>query len=419
MSINGNDWAIQSDIKNWASVVGSVSGHGFSRAVSGPLITAALAADQGLKPHRHGRWAAARLKPRPDTPRGGTLGALHRTKGYVLILCVLASAALANAPRARAARIMIDRIIARVNEKIITQRQYDLRKEQLRAQLAQQYSGAELEAQYQAQEKDLLRGMIDQDLLVQKAQDLNINVDTQVVQRLDQIRKQMGVATIPDLEKVVEKEGLIWEDFQNNVRRELLVREVIGREVGSRINVSTSEAKKYFEAHKKEFGSPAGVELAEVQVSNQKWGPAVADKRAKAALAMVQSGAKWEDVVKKYSDGPGLDKGGDVGFFPKGSLLPGISKAIQNLDPGDTSAIIPVTTGYMILRVLQLRSPGAPQFQEVADQVENIVYEQKMQPALHQYLSTLRCESYIYKAPGFIDTGAPASCTGSTADEGE
>jgi peptidyl-prolyl cis-trans isomerase SurA len=338
---------------------------------------------------------------------------------HKLILCLIAATIFVAASPALARREMIDRVIARVNEKIITQRQYDLQKEKLRTSLAQQYSGAELQEQYDAQAKDLLRGMIDQDLLVQKAKDLNINVDAQVVQRLDQIRKQMGVATIQDLENLVEKQGLIWEDFQNNIRRDLLVREVIGREVGSRINVSTSEAKKYFEGHKKEFTSPAGVELAEVQISTQKWGPVVADQRSKAALAMVQSGAKWEDVVKKYSDGPDVDKGGDVGFFPKGSLVPAISKAIANLDPGDTSGIIAVSNGYLILKVLQVRSPGPPQFQEVADQVENELYQQKMQPALRQYLTTLRCESYVWKAPGFVDSGDPGKCTNEDTAEGE
>jgi peptidyl-prolyl cis-trans isomerase SurA len=338
----------------------------------------------------------------------------------IVIFCLLAGAVLAAAPRAVARRVMIDRIIARVNEEIITQRQYDRQKDDLRARLARQYSGDELEAQYQAQLKDLLAGIIDQDLLVQKAKDLNINVDAQVVQRLDEIRKQMGLASIqPDLEEAVEKEGLVWEDFQNNIRRELLTREVIGREVGSRIMVTQAEAKKYFEAHKKEFTSPAGVDLAEVEISTQKWGATVADQRAKAASAMIQNGAKWEDVVKKYSDGPGVDKGGDVGFFPNGSLIAGISNAIKNLDPGDTSGIIPLSDGYLIVKVLQLRSPGAPQFQEVADQVENVLYNQKMQPALHNYLITLRCESYIHKALGFVDTEAPATCAGANTDEGE
>jgi peptidyl-prolyl cis-trans isomerase SurA len=344
---------------------------------------------------------------------------LGNLNGRGVIFFVLAGGFLTTASVALARRVMIDRVIARVNEKIITQRQYDLQKEDLRARLEKQYSGEELEAQYQAQAKDLLRGMIDQDLLVQKAQDLNINVDAQEVQRLDEIRKQMGLASIQYLENEVEKEGMIWEDFQNNIQRELLTREVIGREVGSRIMVTNADAKKYFQSHKKEFASPAGVDLAEVEISTQKWGAQVADQRAKAALAMIQNGAKWEDVVKKYSDGANVDNGGDVGFLPKGSYTSNISKAIGNLDPGDTSGIIPLSTGYLIVKVLQLRSAGAPQFQEVADQVENVLYNQKMQPALRNYLITLRCESYVWKAPGFVDSGAPASCAGAATDEGE
>ncbi|MGH9357199.1 MAG: SurA N-terminal domain-containing protein, partial [Terriglobia bacterium] len=122
-------------------------------------------------------------------------------------LAIMFQAAAATAP---CRTVLIDRIIARVNEGIITQRQYDDQKEQLRAQLAQQFHGSELDARYQAGIENLLRDMIDQDLLVQKAKDLNISAETEVVQRLDQIRKQLGLASIKDLEKEVEKQGLIW-----------------------------------------------------------------------------------------------------------------------------------------------------------------------------------------------------------------
>ncbi|MGH9325418.1 MAG: peptidylprolyl isomerase [Terriglobia bacterium] len=322
-----------------------------------------------------------------------------------IILATLSGGILtfaAAAPR----RELIDRIIARVNEEIITQRQFDAEKEKLHAQLARQHSGDEVAEQYNAASKNLLRDMIDQDLLVQKAKDLNISVETQVVERLDQIRKQMGLASIQDLENEVEKQGLIWEDFQNNIRRNLLTQQVIEQQVGSRIIVTQADAKKYFGAHKKEFASPAGVDLAEIQISIQKWGQAGASQRAKAAYAMVQNGAKWQDVVHKYSDGPNATTNGDVGFFPTGSLIPEISKAIQNLDPNDTSSIIKTQNSYMIVKLLEQRSPGAPKFEEVEPQVENGLYEHKMQPALRAYLTTLRKQSYIYLAPGFVDSGA-------------
>ncbi|MGH9439076.1 MAG: foldase protein PrsA, partial [Terriglobia bacterium] len=243
-------------------------------------------------------------------------------------------------------------------------------------------------------------------LLVQKAKDLNISADTEVVERLDQIRKQMGLASIQDLENEVEKQGLVWEDFQNNIRRRLLTQQVIEQQVSSRIMVTSADARKYFDEHKQQFSSPAGVDLAEVQISTQKWGAAQAEARAKAAFAMLQAGAKWNDVVKKYSDGPNADSGGDVGFFPTGTLIPEISKAIKNLDPGETSNLISTQNGYMVVKLLQQRSAGSPKFEEVQEQVKNALYEQKMQPALRSYLTELRKESYIYLAPGFVDSGA-------------
>ncbi|MGH9396084.1 MAG: peptidyl-prolyl cis-trans isomerase [Terriglobia bacterium] len=322
--------------------------------------------------------------------------------GFILAAVVAACAP----PPAFCRNELIDRIISRVNEEIITQRQFDAQKEQLRAQLAQKYSGQELDARVNAASKDLLRDMIDQDLLVQKAKDLNVNADSELVQRLDQIRKQMGLASIQDLENEVEKQGLIWEDFQNNIRRRLLTQQVIEQQVSSRIIVTDADARKYFDQHKQEFSSPAGVDLAEVQISAQKWGATQSEQRGKAAFAMLQAGAKWDDVVKKYSDGPNAGSGGDVGFFPNGSLLPEISKGIQNLDPGETSNLISIQYGYIIVKLLQQRSAGSPKFAEVQEQVKSALYQQKMQPALRTYLTTLRKESYIYLAPGFVDSGA-------------
>lgn len=331
-----------------------------------------------------------------------------KQKGIILGLLIAVAAGLASPGFSK--RVLVDRILARVNEEIITQRQYDREQQKLYTQLSQQYTGDELQQRYNAASKNLLRDMIDQDLLVQKAKDLNISVETEVVGRLDQIRKQMGLASISgpgnSLENEVEKQGLIWEDFQNNIRRNLLTQHVVGQEVGSRIMVTQAQARKYFAAHSSEFKSPAGVDLAEIQISSQKWGAAPAEKRAKDASAMIQSGAKWQDVVSKYSDGPNAKSGGDVGFFPNGSLLPEISSAIKNLDPNETSNIIKTQYGYLIVKLLERRTPGAPKFEEVREQVMNALYEQQMQPALRTYLTTLRKESYIYLAPGFTDTGA-------------
>ncbi len=106
---------------------------------------------------------------------------------------------------------IVERIIARVNSEIITQHQYEEEQDNLRRQLAQQYSGAELETQVREQSKNMLRDMIDQSLLVQKAKDLDINVETDVVKRLDEIRKKNKLATLEDLE-TASREG--WNELR-------------------------------------------------------------------------------------------------------------------------------------------------------------------------------------------------------------
>ncbi len=113
-----------------------------------------------------------------------------------------------------------------------------------------------------AQEKNLLRDLIDNSLLVQRAKDMDINVDTQVIKRLDEIRIDNKIASMEDLEHQVTQTGVDFEDFKNNIRNQLLQQEVIRREVGSKIILDHAEILKYYEDHKQEFVRPEQVVLA-------------------------------------------------------------------------------------------------------------------------------------------------------------
>jgi len=300
---------------------------------------------------------------------------------------------------------IVERIIARVNSEIITQRAYDKEQEKLREQLSQQYSGAELDAQVKAQSKNLLRDLIDQSLMVQKAKDEDINVETDLVKQLDDIRKKNNLGTLEDLETEVGKQGLNYEDFKDQIRRNLLMPEVIGREVGSRIQLSREEARKYYEAHKKEFESPGMVRLGQILITTEKRKPEEAEKRANDAYAELKAGQRFTEIAKKYSEGPSAEQGGDVGFMKEGSLAPDVAAVVAKLDLNEFSNPIQTKFGYLILKVLERYSPGIPKFEEVEHRVEGVLYDQKMQPNLREYMTRLRKESYIFLAPGYVDTG--------------
>ena len=330
-------------------------------------------------------------------------------KGFIL-LTALAAGALAfvgTVPTANAKTVLVERIIARINNKIITQRQYDKERDTLHAQLAAQYSGPQLDQQFNQKSKDLLRDLIDQDLMVQKANDDDINVDTDVIKRLDEIRQQYNMPSLQALQDAVEKDGGIWEDFKDQIKRQLLMREVISREVGSRIILTRTDAQKYFDAHKEQFDSPPGVHLAEILVSTEKHSAAEAEQRAKKAESELQSGVRFSDVAKELSDSPSAKEGGDVGFFKEGTISDEISNAIANVDVGDTSKVVKTQYGYMIFKVLEKRVGQHPTFDQISNQVMNYLYEQKVTGGMRGFLTTLRKESYIRLAPGFVDTGAP------------
>jgi peptidyl-prolyl cis-trans isomerase SurA len=314
---------------------------------------------------------------------------------------------------------IVERIIARVNNEIITERTYQQEQEKLREQLAQQYSGAELQAQFKEQSKNLLRDLIDQSLMVQKAKDLDINVETDVVKQLDDIRKKNNLATLEDLETEVGKQGLNYEDFKDQIRRNLLMREVIGREVGSRIQLSRDDARKFYEAHKKEFESPGMVRLGQILISTEKRKPEEGEKRANDAFAELKAGQRFAEIAKKYSDGPGAEQGGEVGYMKEGTLAPDIGAAVAKLDVNEFSNPIQTRYGYIIVKVLERYSAGIPKFEEVEQRVNEVLYDQKMQPDLREYMLRLRKESYIYKAPGYVDTGEERPSETQLANKGQ
>jgi len=118
-----------------------------------------------------------------------------------------------------------------------------------------------------AKDKNVLRDLIDESLLVQRAKDSGINVDTDVIKRLDAIRQNAKLPTMEALETEVNKSGQAFEDFKSQIRDQLLTQQLIGKEVGSRVVTTHEEVEKYYTDHKSDFVRPETVVLREIFVS--------------------------------------------------------------------------------------------------------------------------------------------------------
>ncbi len=121
---------------------------------------------------------------------------------------------------------------------------------------------------------------------------------------------------------------------------------------------------------------------------------------------MLQKGAKFDELAKKYSNGPTSAVGGDLEYFKRGTLSKDLETQVFNLKAGDYTQPIRTNQGFVILKVTEHQSGGVPELKDVQAQVQEQVYMTKMQPALREYLTKLREEAYIDIKPGYLDTGA-------------
>ncbi len=356
-------------------------------------------------------------------------------KKLVLILIALPCLPLIAAGQ------VVEEIVTRVNNQIITLSDFQRSKDQLKDDVKQQ-DPANADKLYAEREKDVLRDLIDQQLLLAKAKDLDITGDTDLIKQLDQMRKDMKLDTMEELEKAASSQGISYEDFKQNMRNQIITRKVIGEEVGAHLSLTKEEEQQFYDQHKSEMEQPEAIKLSEILIAPKK---APADKSAAAApaqasaadssapdaakqsddaaalaaaeakandlLKQIRAGAKFEDLAKKESDGPSASQGGDLGAFKRGTLAKELEDKTFAMKAGEVTDVIRTKQGYVILKVTSHQVAGIPPFKDVEPRVQDALYYQKLQPALRTYLTKLREQAYIDYREGYIDSGASPNQT--------
>jgi len=320
---------------------------------------------------------------------------------------------LLGVPMAFGADTVVQEIIARVNNQIITRTEFARSQEDLRKE-AQQQDPVNAEKTVAEREKDVLRDLIDQQLLLEKGKDLGITADTELIKKLDQMRKEMNLDNMEDLEKAAQAQGISFEDFKQNMRNQIITQQVIGREVGQRLVIDKEEEKKFYDTHQTELNQPETIKLSEILVSTETKAKdlteeqqlAAAKAKADELLDQIKKGAKFEDVAKKSSEGPSAAQGGDLGYFKRGTLAKELEDKTFVMKAGEVSDVIRTRQGFVILKVMEHHDAGVPPFAQIEPRIMDAIYMQKLQPALREYLTKLREAADIYVKPGYVDTSA-------------
>ena len=307
--------------------------------------------------------------------------------------------------------VVVDQIVAKVNGDIVSQDEVHRLARELASELkAQGENGEQYQLDYEKREKDILRDRIDQLLLIGKAKELNINVDSDVTKYMANLQREANI-TDPDKfhEYIREQAGVSYEDFMSEIKNQYLTREVINQEVGRHVVITDKEVQDYYNAHKAEFVRDEKVFLSEILISTEgKDAAAVsaAEKKAKQIATEAARGERFSELARDNSDAATAKAGGVLGGYKKGDLLKVFEDAAWNLPKGGVTQPIRIPTGFEILKVEDHTKAGQAPLEDVRSDIENILYGPKMQPRVREYLTDLRKTAFLQIKAGYLDSGA-------------
>ncbi len=323
----------------------------------------------------------------------------------VLVLCFAAGAVLGADVK------VIEEIVAKVNGEIVTSSELARYDRMVEAELTKQgVTGERLQSELKARQGDILRDRIDSLLLVQRAKEMDINVDSDVTKRIAEIQRQTKIADQDKFQEFVrEQSGMSYEDFRQEMRNDLLKQRLVGQEISSKVNIPRAEIEKYYNEHKNEFVREDRVFLSELLVSTVGKDPQqipVLEKKAKDLVERARKGEKFADLARDNSEADTAEDGGQLPPTLKKDLQPQLADLVFSHDRGYVTDPIRVPNGFLVLRVDQKHNAGLASLDEVENEIQQRLAEPRVQPAIRAFLTKLRTDAFLEIRDGFVDTGA-------------
>lgn len=255
----------------------------------------------------------------------------------------------------------------------------------------------------------IIQKIVDKELIDRSVAESDIEVsDEQLDERVKEIRAEFERANsqlegqMGSLDDLVKQLGITKEEFRESVRESLAIEQLL---VERGMSYPTeAEIKSFYEENKDAFERPAQVHARHILITveadseEKKW--EVAHKTALSAYKKATAeGADFAEVAKKYSQGPSASKGGDLGWFGQGRMVPEFEEAVFALEKGEISEPLRTQFGWHVVKKVDEREAGQVSYDKVKPQLESKLRNQRVQQALEDLLSGLRAEKTIEMHP--------------------
>ena len=290
---------------------------------------------------------------------------------------------------------LVEAIVAIVNDEIITLSQYREEERSLYEMLKGQIQEEEFGRQYDQAKKVLLETLITNILLLQEAKKRSMDVSEQIRMTIDNIKKENNLDSDEQLRMAMEQQGINFEEFKQQMEESYLRENVIYAEVRANIVVDDSETVGYYNEHREEFTEPPEYRIRAIYLSSDQNNEEEVQAKKDEIDKRRAAGEDMASLAGEYSMGPERESQGDLGSFKKGELASDLEKVVESLEPGDTSPWIQMGNGWYLIRLEEQKESRLKAYEEVRKEIENMLYEERSQKKLREYIEELKKRSYI------------------------
>jgi len=293
---------------------------------------------------------------------------------------------------------IVDRVIAVVNDDVITQYELENTVELILKRYGQDIPPGERDRIAAEARKALLDRLIADLLLRQEAKRLGITVRDEEVNLTIQESLNRRKMSVEDLQQALIKEGSSYEKYRESTRNDLIKMRIMQREIRPRVSVTNDEIGAFYQEHRDEYEGKLRVRLLMIAlpVPNNS-SPAVKEEqriKAHTVLQRIRAGEPFEALANEFATGPART-GGDIGYVEKGSMSPAIEEVAFGLKPGEISDVIETPQGFYIIRALDRRGGGSLTVKATREDVEERIYREKMEKKFAEWMVEKRQKAHI------------------------
>jgi peptidyl-prolyl cis-trans isomerase C len=291
-----------------------------------------------------------------------------------------------------------DEVVARVNGAEISRKDLDAAVQAFSYQMARQ--GRRVPpGQVASLQQSVLDELIGRKLILQQGvKQISPDVDKKVQDQIDQTKTRMGGDD--EFKKTLTDTGVTLEQYTRQVRDNIIIRETVESIVDKQVKITPEDARAFYDGNPDQFKQPELVRASHILIrcSPDATDEVKKEKRAQidAALALVKGGSKFADVAKKVSEDPGsAENGGDLGYFPRGRMVPEFDTVAFSLKTNEISGVITTQFGYHILQVTGRKPAGTMSFDEVKDKLTDYLKQRKGSEVTRTYVADLRSAAKV------------------------